>query len=196
MATIRIPSESRLLTDTDEVVSYLTEAGIWHERWPVAGRLEDHFSQDQILAAYAREIEVLKARGGYVTADVINVTPDLPGLQAMLDKFNKEHTHAEDEVRFIVKGSGVFHIHPVGGAVFAIEVGPGDLINVPAGTRHWFDLCVERTICAIRLFRESAGWTPLYTDSEIANGYAPLCLGPSYMRGHPLRLDQPALPVA
>ena len=32
----------------------------------------------------------------------------------------KEHTHSEDEVRFTVKGGGVFHIHPQSGPVFAI----------------------------------------------------------------------------
>ena len=47
-----------------------------------------------------------------MTADVINVTPETPGLDAMLEKFSKEHTHTEDEVRFTVKGGGIFHIHP------------------------------------------------------------------------------------
>ena len=39
------------------------------------------------------------SRGGFVTADVINVNAETVGLDAMLQKFNKEHTHSEDEVR-------------------------------------------------------------------------------------------------
>jgi len=96
------------------------------------------------LAAYATKIDELKARGGYVTADVIDVKPDTPNLDAMLLKFSSEHWHDEDEVRLIVEGRGLFHIHPPGGVVFAIEVEAAILIRVPKGTHHWFDLCGDR----------------------------------------------------
>ncbi|MDB6139871.1 MAG: Acireductone dioxygenase [Verrucomicrobiaceae bacterium] len=98
-------------------------------------------------------------------------------------------------MRFIVKGSGVFHIHPEDGPVFAIEVREGDLINVPAGTRHWFDLCADRCIRAIRLFRERAGWTPEYTGSAVAEAFQPMCMGPDYLRGSSFRIE-PAIRVA
>ena len=39
----------------------------------------------------------LKKRGGYITADVIDVNPNTPDLDAMLAKFNVEHSHNEDE---------------------------------------------------------------------------------------------------
>lgn len=181
MALLRIPHENRVLAEGGEIRDFLAGAGITYERWSVEGRLGDRPTAEEILAAFAPEVEALKARGGYVTADVIDVTADLPGLQAMLDKFNREHTHAEDEVRFIVRGRGIFHVHRPGAPVFAIEVEAGDLINVPAGTRHWFDLCADRNIRAIRLFREKAGWTPQYTGSDLAAGFAPLCLGPAYL---------------
>lgn len=196
MAVVRIPEEDRTLTGLEAIRAYLAEYGIWYENWPVAGRCGPDASAEEILASYAPEIEELNARGGYVTADVIDVTPEVPGLQAMLDRFNKEHTHAEDEVRFIVKGSGVFHIHPDNAPVFAIEVREGDLINVPAGTKHWFDLCSDRCIRAIRLFREKAGWTPEYTGSAVAEGYQPLCLGPGYLSGSSFRIEQPAIHMA
>ena len=181
MALLRIPDEGRVLSDPEAIRSHLSPHGIWYEQWPVAGRVDRQATAEQILTAYAPEVDQLKARGGYITADVIDVTADVPGLQAMLDKFNKEHTHAEDEVRFIVRGSGVFHIHPNQGPIFAIEVMAGDLINVPAGTLHWFDLCADRDIRAIRLFREKAGWTPVYSGSDVSVGYQPLCFGPSYL---------------
>jgi len=125
----------------------------------------------------SREIEALKTRGGYVTADVIDVSSTTPGLDAMLAKFNREHWHDEDEVRFIIAGSGVFHIHGQDGAVVAIEVSAGDLIRVPRGTMHWFNLCTERRIRAIRLFQDKSGWTPHYSDSRVDRNYLPLCLG-------------------
>ena len=99
----------------------------------------------------------------------------------MLAKFSREHWHDEDEVRFIIEGRGLFHVHPPDGPVFAIEVEAGDLIRVPRGTHHWFDLCADRRIRAIRLFQDPSGWTPHYTDTGIDQGFQPVCFGPSYL---------------
>ncbi len=183
MATVRIPDQQRTLTDQGEVTRYLATLGIDYERWPGAQRVPQTASAEEVLAAYAAEIAQLKARGGYVTADVIDVTARTPGLEAMLAKFNSEHWHDEDEVRFIVRGRGLFHIHPRdgGGPVIAIEVAAGDLIRVPRGTWHWFDLCADRDIRAIRLFQDTSGWTPHYTNSGVHQGYQPVCFGPTYI---------------
>ena len=190
MAILRIPSEERVIQDAVIIREFLQPYGIHYDRWPVAGRIERDASQEEILAAYEPEVTALKERGGYITADVVNVTPEVPNLQEMLDKFNQEHRHAEDEVRFIVKGRGIFYIHPENGdPVYSIEVEEGDLINVPAGTKHWFDLCAERTIRAIRLFKEKTGWTPLYTGDEIASGYQPLCFGPNYLAAKGIHIE-------
>ena len=126
---------------------------------------------DALLAAYRVMIDDLKARGGYVTADVIDVFPDTPGLDAMLNRFNSEHWHDEDEVRFIVKGCGIFHIAPEAGDVTAVKMTAGDLIRVPRGTKHWFDLDETRTVRAIRLFQDTTGWTPHYTESGVEQKY-------------------------
>jgi len=184
MASIRIQDENRQITDPQQICDFLKPFGICYEQWDVAGRIGPDATSEEILAAYAPEIERLKAAGGFVTADVINVTPDTPGLDAMLAKFSKEHTHSEDEVRFTVKGSGVFHIHPSNGPVFAIQVEAGDLINVPLGTQHWFDLCNDKTIRCIRLFQDKSGWTPHYIDNGVHERYAPVCLGPTYLKAN------------
>ena len=181
MALLRIPGENRTIEGADAVAAYLAPHGIEFERWTGAARAGSAATAEEILAAYAHKIDELKARGGYVTADVIDVRPDTPGLDGMLAKFNSEHWHDEDEVRFIVEGRGLFHIHPPAGPVFAIEVEPGDLIRVPRGTHHWFDLCADRRIRAIRLFQDPSGWTPQYTLSGVDRGFQPLCFGPAYI---------------
>lgn len=179
MAEVHIPAEDRKLTDVEEIRDFLRPHGIWYEKWEVEGRIGPDATNEEILAAYAPEIERLKQAGGFVTADVINVHPETPNLDAMLDRFNKEHTHSEDEVRFTVKGRGLFHIHPEQGPVFSVTVEAGDLINVPRGTRHWFNLCGNRTIRCIRLFEDMAGWSPAYVDPSVHVQYAPLCMGPA-----------------
>ena len=123
-------------------------------------------SAEAVLAAYAEEIDEMKRRGGYVTADVIDVNPETPGLDAMLARFDKEHTHSEDEVRFILAGRGIFFLH-LAGKVVSVEVGPGDMLRVPQGTTHWFTLCEDRRIRAIRWFQKTEGWTPQYTGSGV-----------------------------
>ena len=157
MAVVRVPEEQRVVDGLDLVTSLLAEHGIDYERWVPAHPVAANAPAPEVLRAYGEEIDRLKARGGYVTADVIDVRPDTPGLDAMLAKFSREHWHDEDEVRFILEGTGVFHIHPRTGPVFAIEVEAGDLIRVPRGTWHWFDLCADRRIRAIRLFQDAAG---------------------------------------
>lgn len=182
MARIRIQDENREIEDVEEIRGFLQPFGIWYEKWEVEGRIGPEATNEEILAAYAPEVERLKKTGGFVTADVINVTEQTPNLDAMLNKFNKEHTHSEDEVRFTVRGGGVFHIHPPGGPVFAIQVEAGDLINVPAGTQHWFDLCSDRNIRCIRLFKDTSGWAPAYVEKGVHERYDPVCLGPAYVR--------------
>src|SRR5262245_43325601 len=165
MAVVRVPAENVVLRQPAEVTAFLADHAIDYEQWTPRHDLAADVSSEELLAAYAPQVDALKARGGYVTADVIDVKPETPNLDAMLAKFNREHWHDEDEVRFIVEGRGLFHIHPVNGPVFAIEVEAGDLIRVPRGTHHWFDLCADRRIRAIRLFQDVSGWTPHYTGS-------------------------------
>jgi len=183
MAIVTIPSADRRISDTAEIAAFLTDHGIHYEIWPLEDRVDPGAPAERILAAYDPEIADLKRRGGFVTADVIDVLPDTPNLDVMLAKFAKEHTHTEDEVRFILQGRGVFHINPGDRPVFAIEVWAGDLISVPAGTRHWFDLCQDRRIRAVRLFQDTTGWTPHYLADGVHGGYEPLCLGPAWVAG-------------
>lgn len=174
MTILHVRDSGAAISDPHEIAARLAAAGIQYERWSADRPLLDEAPADEILAAYAAPIAMLKAQGGYVTADVIDLHPDTPNLDAMLGKFNREHWHDEDEVRFIVAGRGVFHLHPEGGAVVALEVVKGDLIRVPRGTRHWFDLCGERRIRAIRLFQDPSGWTPHYTETGIEQRYPQL----------------------
>lgn len=171
MAVVTIFNEDKTLTSAEEIASALANYGIDYERWTPSHPIADDAPPEEILNAYSREIEDLKQRGGYVTADVIDVSPATPGLDAMLAKFNREHWHDEDEVRFIIAGRGRFHIHATNGAVLAIEVEAGDLIRVPQGTLHWFNLCSDRRIRAIRLFQDTAGWTPHYTESGMDENF-------------------------
>ena len=179
MAVLRFPETDRLFEDEAAIRSELSALGIDYERWSL-DRVGNDATAEDVLAAYMDEIEEMKRRGGYVTADVIDVNPATPNLDAMLAKFDKEHTHSEDEVRFILAGRGIFFLN-IDGRVASVEVGPGDMLRVPSGTTHWFTLCEDRRIRAIRWFQDTTGWTPHYTGSGVDQSYQPLCFGPAYL---------------
>jgi 1,2-dihydroxy-3-keto-5-methylthiopentene dioxygenase len=179
MAVLRFPENNSVIENEPEIRSELATLGIDYERWSL-DRVGANASADAVLAAYSDEIDLMKRRGGYITADVIDVNPETPNLEAMLARFDKEHTHNEDEVRFILAGRGIFFLH-LQGRVVSVEVGPGDLLRVPRGTAHWFTLCEDRRIRAIRWFQDTAGWTPHYTGSGVDQNYQPLCFGPAYL---------------
>lgn len=180
MAVVRIPELDRTIDDVSEVRAFLASRGIDYWRAEPDVPVAVDAPAETLLLAYKARIDELSAQGGYVTADVIDVFPDTPGLDAMLTRFSSEHWHDEDEVRFIIDGRGVFHVHPSGHDVFSVEVAAGDLIRVPKGTHHWFDLCADRRIRAIRLFQDKAGWTPHYTHTGVDQQFQPLCFGPAY----------------
>ena len=179
MAVLRFPPDDRVIDNESEIRSSLAALGIDYERWDLS-RVGADAPAEAVLAAYAEEIDAMKRRGGYVTADVVDVYPETPGLDAMLARFDKEHTHSEDEVRFILAGRGIFFLN-MDAKVASVEVGPGDMLRVPRGTTHWFTLCEDRRIRAIRWFQQTSGWTPHYTESGADKGYQPLCFGPAYV---------------
>ena len=85
----------------------------------------------------------------------------------MRAKFLDEHAHKEDEVRFFVAGSGQFNLH-VGGKVYEVLCEAGDLISVPDGATHWFDMGPQPSFVAIRFFTAPDGWVGYFTGNDIA----------------------------
>jgi 1,2-dihydroxy-3-keto-5-methylthiopentene dioxygenase len=182
MAVLTIVRESRRLSEMEDIRRHLAPAGIEYDRWELAPEIDKNSNSEAILKAYAERIERVKKQGGYAKVDVVDVNSSTPGLDAMLAKFSTEHWHNEEEVRFIVHGRGIYHVHlPDDDSVAKLEVETGDMIRVPQGTLHWFDLCAEREIKAIRFFQDPAGWTPYYTHSGLEKQYEPVCFGPHYL---------------
>lgn len=152
------------------IAQKLAEAGIRFERWRPRAKVSPGAPPAQILEAFRPDIERLKADGGYQAVDVVSLAPDHPQKDELRKKFLDEHTHAEDEVRFFVAGGGLFSIHR-DGRVYEMECRAGDLIALPAGTTHWFDMGPTPSFVAIRLFTNPAGWVAQFTGSDIASRF-------------------------
>lgn len=113
-------------------------------------------------AAYQPTLDALKAAEGYIEQDVIELTPQTPNLEEVCAKFDDEHLHEEDEVRFVLKGEGVFDIRSKDDRWMRVTVEQGDLIVVPKDRYHRFELTERKTIQCVRLFQDKAGWVPHY----------------------------------
>jgi 1,2-dihydroxy-3-keto-5-methylthiopentene dioxygenase len=172
MAILLIPDQNREERDFQTIKSYLKSRGVWHDRWEAAIEFDSTADQDTILNAYAHVLKPYMASNGYQVADVLNVNANTPNLTALREKFLREHTHTEDEVRFFVDGQGIFWFNPAdSGPVFCVVCRAGDLLSVPAGVRHWFDLGPEPFVKVIRIFIDPSGWVPEYTESGIDQNY-------------------------
>ncbi len=140
------------------------------ERWQASVSLPRDVSDAAVMQAYRADIERLQAECGYQAVDVVRCLPDNANRQELRRKFLEEHVHDEDEVRFFVEGSGVFFLRAAG-KVHALLCERGDLLSVPAGTRHWFDMGPAPCFTAIRLFTNPAGWVARFTGDRIAQRF-------------------------
>lgn len=151
----------------------LGRLGFEYERVPppVAGEVARLLAQPSLDAASAAHlvdaltarVEPWKRAYGYVTQDLVQLHPGTPQLDELLARFDKPHTHADDEVRYIVDGEGLFGFFVEGESEVVVKVGPGDFLRVPAGVEHRFTLTGTRRIKALRLFTDPAGWAAQYT---------------------------------
>jgi 1,2-dihydroxy-3-keto-5-methylthiopentene dioxygenase len=165
------PGEASLRSgDPDVIARELGARGIRFERWATPVALAADATPEAILAAYAEDIHRVQARGGYCTVDAIRVGPEHPERAGLRAKFLSEHTHADDEVRFFVEGRGLFCLH-IDAEVLQVVCVRGDWIQVPAGTRHWFDMGERPCFCALRFFDNSEGWVARFTDDPIADRF-------------------------
>jgi 1,2-dihydroxy-3-keto-5-methylthiopentene dioxygenase len=172
------PSDVLLDTDKlDEIATALDGVGVRYERWNLAAPVPADGSDDEVLTALATDVQRVSSDGGYVTVDVARLRRGTESdgewsekAAGARGKFLAEHRHADDEVRYFVAGRGAFYLR-LDGKVHIVLCETGDLLNVPAGTRHWFDMGTDPSFVALRFFREPEGWVGDFTGDTIATQF-------------------------
>lgn len=157
-------------TDASKIADKLKAKEVRFERWEADRELGENPDADTVIKAYQHAIDRLVAEKGYQSWDVISMRADNPQKEVLRSKFLSEHTHGEDEVRFFVEGAGLFCLH-LDGHIFQILCEKNDLISVPAGTPHWFDMGSSPNFTAIRIFDNQEGWVAKFTGDTIADAY-------------------------
>ena len=173
MAILSIPENNIELRNPEEIRTFFNERGIFFDQWTCDVVFDDNASQEDILAAYSKDLTPFMEQGGYQTADVISINKLTENYEAIRTKFLAEHIHSEDEIRFFVDGQGLFWFNLETEPVFNLLCEKGDLISVPAGTKHWFDAGETNPyVKAIRIFIDMSGWVPQYTESKLEQKFA------------------------
>lgn len=157
-------------TDGSEIARALSKINVRFERWETQAPLPEGANDEDVMNAYAADINRLKTENGYQSVDVIRLSSDHPNKDALRQKFLSEHTHSEDEVRFFVEGGGAFYLR-VDGNVYMMQCARGDLLSVPTGTKHWFDMGENPHLTCIRLFTSKDGWVADFTGDKIAEDF-------------------------
>ena len=156
--------------DAVAIAEALRRIGVRFERWNATRPVPKEANDREVLELYAPDIERLRRENAYQSVDVARCRPDNPQKSEMRAKFLNEHTHDDDEVRLFVEGTAMFYLR-VAGKVYMAQCEGNDLISVPAGTRHWFDMGADPEFTAIRWFNNQSGWVPQFTGDPIAKRF-------------------------
>lgn len=162
-------------SNIEDISNALSPLGVQLSHWPIEPSIQsilqkeslDEKEKQRVLEGCDGYFQQLKDTLGYQSCDLIVLHEKIDGLDTILAKFDKTHTHDDDEVRYIVDGEGVFGFTRPDGSQVELQVVGGDYINVPQNTEHWFYLTSGKRIKAVRYFTTMVGWVPVYTNKEI-----------------------------
>uniref|UniRef100_A0A8C6EKY1 Acireductone dioxygenase n=1 Tax=Microcebus murinus TaxID=30608 RepID=A0A8C6EKY1_MICMU len=85
------------------------------------------------------ELEKIRRERNYSWMDIITITRDkLPNYEEKIKMFYEEHLHLDDEIRYILDGSGYFDVRDAEDKWIRIAMEKGDMITLPAGIYHRF----------------------------------------------------------
>jgi 1,2-dihydroxy-3-keto-5-methylthiopentene dioxygenase len=176
MSSLTIYKESHptpslgVFSEPNDIRRELNAIGVRFERVDASVALPEGAGQDEVLAAYGHVVDAERKAHGFNTVDVVRIKPDAPNVVQARQKFLSEHVHTEDESRIMVEGSGCFYLH-ASDKVYQVVCTRGDLISVPEGMRHWFDMGPQPMFAAIRFFIRPDGWVGNFTGDGIADRF-------------------------
>jgi len=147
------PGDQREPHDSGRSVSpeYLSNLGIKHFHCP---------SVD--------DVDKIAAERKYKNRDEITISPSVMGAiyDEKVRSFFNEHLHEDEEIRYILDGSGFFDVRDKDDHWVRIKLDKYDLMIMPAGIYHRFTTDESNYTKAMRLFKDDPKWTPINRGPE------------------------------
>ncbi|AMB85258.1 acireductone dioxygenase [Pseudomonas agarici] len=161
---------NKVLTHVDDIASTLAEHGVRFERRSAATPIRAGASREEVIGAYQLQIDQLMSEHGGATVEVISLDNGHPRQAEWCAAGFAEQHHAANEIRFFVAGRGLLSLH-MGDYVYAVLCERNDLVSLPAGTRHWFDMGEHPRCVVICLFDRPEGRVASFTGEDIASHF-------------------------
>ncbi|WP_113701822.1 cupin domain-containing protein [Nonomuraea lactucae] len=162
--------------DPQDIGERLAAVGVRYERFAARRRFGADTEPPAVIDAYRDVVQPLVDEYGYRRVDAVRLVPRaddplwLEQVRQAGETFRAEHWHAEEEIRLVVEGRCCFYLH-IGDRVHVLVCEAGDLVSVPQGVRHWFDMGAVPELCVIRLFRDEHGWRGAFTGEPLPDRF-------------------------
>jgi len=115
------------------------------------------------------EIDRVAGERDYKNRDVVLITKEGLGdaYESKIQMFYAEHMHDDEEIRYILEGSGFFDVREHSAdAWIRLHLTAGDLIVLPAGIYHRFSVDEANMTRTMRLFKDEPKWAAHNRSSE------------------------------
>uniref|UniRef100_A0A0B7B8E4 Acireductone dioxygenase n=1 Tax=Arion vulgaris TaxID=1028688 RepID=A0A0B7B8E4_9EUPU len=109
------------------------------------------------------EYAALKEKRGYNYQDICELSPEtVPNYDQLMKTFSTEHIHEDEEIRFVLAGTGYFEVRDWDDRWIRLQASKDDLLIIPAGMYHRFVLDEKEYIKVQRLFSGAPVWAAFY----------------------------------
>lgn len=159
---------NKVLNHADDIASTLAAVSIDYRQLELPAALRPGCEQADFDAAYGLWLQALMGEQGYVRQELFNLQRNHPQKLELRARHLDEQVQGSASAWLFVGGFAQLSIH-LQGYVYLLQGERGDLLSLPAGTRHWFDLGEEPHALVLRLSADDEA--PVLTGEEIASRF-------------------------